>query len=220
MLLNSRANGGKISLEAFPSKPAMPHETGAAPAPDFDRVYAAFYARILRYLTRLIGPNEAEDVSQEVFIKISRSLGEFRGEGLSSWVYRIATNAAMDRMRRRASCSPITKEEELALPDAAHSAEQQAIRGEMSECVRDLTNELPEGYRTVLILSDIEGLRDAEIAEVVGTTVQAAKIRLHRARARLRQIMQDRCRFYRDRDNTLLCDRKKNRGGDTHFPIP
>ena len=64
---------------------------------DFNTVYSAFYPRILRYLARLVGPDEAEDISQEVFIKISRSLGNYRGEGISSWVYRIATNAAMDR---------------------------------------------------------------------------------------------------------------------------
>jgi RNA polymerase sigma-70 factor (ECF subfamily) len=186
----------------------MPSESGAAPALEFNTVYAAFYARILRYLTRLVGPEEAEDVSQEVFSKISRSLAEFRGEALSSWVYRIATNAATDRMRRTAARPSITEDDDVALPDTADSAEQQVIRSEMSECVRDLTNELPDSYRTVLVLSEIEGLKDAEIAEVVGATVQAVKIRLHRARSRLRQIMEDRCRFYRDRDNTLLCDRR------------
>jgi RNA polymerase sigma-70 factor (ECF subfamily) len=186
----------------------MSPRSGAAPAVDFNTVYGAFYARILRYLTRLVGPDEAEDVSQEVFSKISRSLGEFRGEALSSWVYRIATNAATDRMRRTAARPSITEDDDVALPDTADSAERQVIRSEMSECVRDLTNELPDNYRTVLVLSEIEGLKDAEIAEVVGATVQAVKIRLHRARVRLRQIMEDRCRFYRDGDSTLLCDRK------------
>ena len=195
-------------MGGLPAKLAVSPGSGVAPAVDFNTVYGAFYARILRYLTRLVGPDEAEDVSQEVFSKISRSLGEFRGESLSSWVYRIATNAATDRMRRTAARPSITENDDVALPDTADSAERQAIRSEMSECVRDLTNELPDNYRTVLVLSEIEGLKDAEIAEVVGATVQAVKIRLHRARVRLRQIMEDRCRFYRDRDSTLLCDRK------------
>ncbi len=186
----------------------MPPDAGAARAVDFNTVYSQYYARILRYLTRLVGPTEAEDVSQEVFSKISRSLGEFRGEALSAWVYRIATNAATDRLRQTAAHPPTTEDDDLALPDTTDSAERQAIRSEMSACVRDLTNELPDNYRTVLVLSEIEGLKDAEIAEVVGGTVQAVKIRLHRARARLRQIMEDRCRFYRDGDSTLLCDRK------------
>jgi RNA polymerase sigma-70 factor (ECF subfamily) len=206
--LNSSPYSGKISLRALPLKPVTPAASGTATAVDFNSVYAAFYARILRYLTRLVGPDEAEDVSQEVFSKISRSLGEFRGDALSSWVYRIATNAATDRMRRTSAHPSITEDEDISLPDPGDSAEQQVIRGEMSACVRDLTNELPDSYRTVLVLSEIEGLKDAEIAEVVGATVQAVKIRLHRARARLRQIMEERCRFYRDGENTLLCDRK------------
>ena len=211
--MNSSTDGGKIGLEALRAEQVMPPGNPAAPAVEFNTVYASFYARILRYLARLVGPDEAEDVSQEVFIKISRSLGDFRGEALSSWVYRIATNAATDRMRRTVARPSITEDDDVALPDTADSAEQQVIRSEMSECVRDLTNELPDSYRTVLVLSEIEGLKDAEIAEVVGTTVQAVKIRLHRARVRLRQIMEDRCRFYRDRDSTLLCDRKVSQSG-------
>ena len=67
---------------------------------DFEALYATFFPRIVRYLTRLVGPDGAEDLAQEVFIKISRSLGEFRGESsLSTWVYRIATNAALDQLR-------------------------------------------------------------------------------------------------------------------------
>ncbi len=188
----------------------MPPDAGAAHV-DFNTVYSLFYARILRYLTRLVGPTEAEDVSQEVFSKISRSLGEFRGEALSAWVYRIATNAATDRLRQTARFST-TEDDDFAPPDTTDSAEQQAIRSEMSACVHDLMNQLPGNYRTVLVLSEIEGLKDAEIAEVVGATVQAVKIRLHRARARLRQILEDRCRFYHDPDNKLLCDRKVSQG--------
>ncbi len=177
---------------------------------DFNTVYSAFYPRILRYLARLVGPDEAEDVSQEVFIKISRSLGDYRGEGLSSWVYRIATNAALDKMRR---ASPIAiPEEEPVAPDSADTAEQHLIRGEMSECVRALIDELPDTYRSVLILSEIEGLPDAEIASVVGATLETVKIRLHRARRRLREALVDRCSLYHDGDDRLLCDRKTPSG--------
>jgi RNA polymerase sigma-70 factor (ECF subfamily) len=178
---------------------------------DFNTVYSDFYPKILRYLARLVGPEEAEDVSQEVFIKISRSLGDYRGEGLSSWVYRIATNAAMDR-RRRASPIAIPAEEESMTPDSAETAEQHLIRGEMSECVRGLIDALPDTYRAVLILSEIEGLADAEIASVVGATLETVKIRLHRARRRLREALVDHCSLYHDGDDRLLCDRKAPAG--------
>ena len=181
---------------------------------DFEALYATFFPRIVRYLTRLVGPDGAEDLAQEVFIKISRSLGEFRGESsLSTWVYRIATNAAWDQLRgaeHRSSVSAVSPcgDEDAAVPDLSVSAEQQVIRGEMSECVRSLVDELPESYRTVLVLSEVESLRDAEIADILGVTLETVKIRLHRARARLRKAMEERCRLYRDRESTLLCDLK------------
>ncbi|MBS1854085.1 MAG: sigma-70 family RNA polymerase sigma factor [Acidobacteria bacterium] len=178
---------------------------------DFNTVYSTFYPRILRYLARLVGPDEAEDVSQEVFIKISRSLADYRGEGLSSWVYRIATNAAMDK-RRRATPIGIPAEEDSLAPDSAETAEQHLIRGEMSECVRGLIDQLPDTYRAVLILSEIEGLANAEIASVVGATLETVKIRLHRARSLLRKALADRCRLYHDGDDRLLCDPKVSGG--------
>jgi RNA polymerase sigma-70 factor (ECF subfamily) len=67
---------------------------------DFQNVYVEFHPRIQRYLNRLLGPNEAEDVSQEVFAKVSQALPQFRGDSsISTWIYRIATNAAYDRLR-------------------------------------------------------------------------------------------------------------------------
>lgn len=189
-------------------------------AMEFDTLYGSFHPRILRYLARLIGPDEAEDVAQEVFVKISRSVDEFRNQSqLSTWIYRIATNAAIDRMRSveyRAArkTSPIEGACEsgsadlVTIASADVSTEHQAIQREMSRCVQGLMNRLPESYRTVLILSDMEGLKDREIAEVLDVTIEAAKVRLHRARAKLRKSLDEECSFYRDPWNTLLCDLK------------
>lgn len=76
----------------------------STPEPDFREVHDALRPRVLRYLARMAGEAEAEDLAQEVFEKVSRSLGDFRGDAeLSTWVYRIATNTALDRLRRRGS---------------------------------------------------------------------------------------------------------------------
>jgi len=189
---------------------------------EFDAVYSTFHPRIIRYLTRLIGPDEAEDLVQEVFVKISASLDDFRSESrLSTWIYRIATNAAIDRLRSaeyrsamrtcpiEGSCETGTAGIVVKSPEI--SIEQQAIRQEMSGCVQALLHQLPDSYRTVLILSDVEGLTDREVAEVLDVTVEAAKIRLHRARGKLRQSLDSQCSFYRDARNTLLCDLKIGR---------
>jgi len=186
---------------------------------DFAAVYCTFHPRILRYLVRMIGPDEAEDLAQEVFVKINQSLDDFRNESqLSTWIYRIATNAALDRMRsaeyrtaRRTSPIAGSCEPGIAvpvIPSFEISVEHQAIRTEMSGCVQGLVNQLPASYRTVLILSDVEGLKDREIADVLNLSLEAAKIRLHRARARLKKSLEAQCSFYHDPQNTLLCDIK------------
>jgi RNA polymerase sigma-70 factor (ECF subfamily) len=188
--------------------------------PDFDAVYAAFHPRIVRYLTRLIGADEAEDAAQEAFAKISRALPQFRNESqLATWVYRIATNTAMDRVRSpgyraRVRSVPIGESGEsepagAEIASGACSAERQAIRDQMSGCVQQLLDELPEDYRVVLALSEVEELKDREIAEVLGVSLETVKIRLHRARSRFRSRLESRCSFYRDGENTLLCDIKR-----------
>ncbi len=183
---------------------------------DFEAMYAEYSPRIRRYLARLLGPGEADDAAQDVFVKASRALDQFRGESsLATWLYRIATNPAADRARGpeyRASLrtSEIDDAEPGCASLASHelSAERQAIRDEMSGCVQSVLAELPEAYRTVLALSEMEDLKDREIAEVLGITREAVKIRLHRARAALRERLEARCSFYRDPDNTLVCDSK------------
>ena len=186
----------------------------------FDAVYRDYYPRIKRYLARLITFDDAEDVAQDVFLKVSRSLDSFRGESsVSTWVYRIATNAAMDRVRSPAYRARVVSipvddscdagEPRAAIEDNASSVEEEAIRSEMSGCVQGLVAQLPEDYRTVLVLSETEGLKNAEIAEVLGISVETVKIRLHRARARLKEILEANCSFYHDPCNTLLCDIKR-----------
>src|SRR5512134_2918138 len=72
--------------------------------PDFHQVYSEFHPRIQRYLTRLLGPTEADDAAQEVFAKVNQALAQFRGDSsLSTWIYRVATNTAYDRLRSRSS---------------------------------------------------------------------------------------------------------------------
>jgi RNA polymerase sigma-70 factor (ECF subfamily) len=191
----------------------------------FDEVFTSFHPKVLAYLRRLLGEQDAEDAAQEVFLKISKCLHRFRGQSqLSTWVYRIATNTALDRLRiqtrrRRltggSACTDPMENlqsegiaEDLWKTEAPATPEQMAVRKEMNTCIRGVVEGLPPAYRTVLVLSDIEGLTDKEIAEVLGVTVESVKIRLHRARGRLKRELEVHCTFYRDERNELACDRK------------
>lgn len=187
---------------------------------DFRTIYASYHPRIFRYLTRLVGQSEAEDLTQEVFLKVNRGLPDFKGDAkLSTWIYRIATNVATDRIRSRSSresrsgkAVPLDEQrngESVDLKgDKKPSLEKQAMREEMSACVQDYINSLPESYRVPVTLSEIGGLTNKEIAEALGLTLETVKIRLHRGRAKLKEKLEGGCNFDRDEEDILVCDPK------------
>jgi RNA polymerase sigma-70 factor (ECF subfamily) len=192
---------------------------------DFQTIYETFQPRISRYLASLVGDQEAEDVTQEVFTKVNRGLSNFRGESqLSTWLYRIATNAAVDRLRSPSHKQTVMSEEELIevgkvkaaeaqaenMTDESSSVDGQLVRKEMNECIRDFVDRLPANYRTVLVLSELEGMKNREVAEILGISLETVKIRLHRARAKLKEELGRECTFYRDERDELACDRKQS----------
>ncbi|MGC4119286.1 MAG: sigma-70 family RNA polymerase sigma factor [Myxococcales bacterium] len=185
------------------------------PKLDFEALFRDHRSELVRFLGRLVGEADADDVAQGVMTKALAALPTFRGESSPrTWLFRIATNAARDFRRSRAGqvqepADPPAAEEEVAAESADISQERRLVREEMSRCVGEFLERLPESYRTVLALSDCEELSDKEIAAVLGTSVGAAKIRLHRARARLKQELEAGCSFYRDDENVLCCDRKE-----------
>ncbi len=115
---------------------------------DFSSIYREYYPKIVRYLKRLVGDLEAEDIAQEVFVKVNRSLDSFRGESsLSTWIYRIATNTAMDHLRKPSSrlVRPAEDndlvEEDAGPVDIALLHDTPLIRKDMNACIRGI-----EGY--------------------------------------------------------------------------
>jgi RNA polymerase sigma-70 factor, ECF subfamily len=174
---------------------------------EFDKIHADFRAKVLRYLERMVGKAEAEDLTQEVFIKISRKLDTFRGESqLSTWIYRIATNTALDRLRDPA-LKRITPEKPLSSADkvdgeergteitaAESSLDQQICRKERRECYQDFIQDLPPNYRTVVALNELEEFTANEIADILGLSLDVVKIRLHRGRTRLLSALKSHCK--------------------------
>ena len=198
--------------------------TGKSPEgkPEFQDIYEAFNEKIRRYLARLVGDAESEDLTHEVFIKASKALEDFRGEAsLSTWIYRIATNTALDRLRspdfKRSveESHLIIGEDELAIEDKdvwtgrkTPLPDEQLIRKEMNACIRRFIDSLPADYRTVIVLGDLEEFKNYEVADILGISPDAVKIRLHRARASLRKQLETHCSFYRDGQNEFACDLK------------
>lgn len=172
---------------------------------EFLDIYNDFHPRILRYLTSLVGEHDAEDLTQEVFVKVSGGLDNFRGEcKLSTWLYRIATNIAIDKMRT----SSFKLEAELADLDDSDdiqdkavwtggeqpTVEQSLMHKEMVQCFIDYVKNLPANYRTIVALSEVEELTNGEITEILGLSLDVVKIRLHRGRTRLIQELKSHCK--------------------------
>jgi RNA polymerase sigma-70 factor (ECF subfamily) len=191
---------------------------------EFQSIHDTFRPKMLRYLTRFVGEDEAEDLTQTVMVKVSEGLRNFRGDSsLSTWISRIATNAALDALRSRAmkwtgqqsGSTAIRTESEVesvesgvALEEQSPSVEETVIRKEMNECIGEFIDSLHETDKTVIVLSELEGFKNSEIAEILGVSLDTVKIRLHRARAKLRKVLKIGCDFFRDERNEFACDRK------------
>ena len=168
----------------------------------FEQVVRQYGGRLLAVARRIVGTEEdARDVVQDAFMNAFKSLDRFEGNAkLSTWLHRIAVNAALMKLRtrKRKPEQPI----DSMLPgfnDDGHFEERfqsweepvdKALeREENRELVRRQIDALPESYRTVLVLRDIEALDTEETANMLGLSVNATKIRLHRARQALRSML-------------------------------
>jgi len=190
---------------------------------DFRQIHDSYRSRMTRYLAGLAGMDNAEDLCQEVFVKVEKGLKDFREEAqLSTWIYRIATNTYHDHVRGRTFkqqqqevLSPTEKIDAVegetpGMTEQPPVAEQGAIKREMIECIRGYVNQLPEDYRVVLLLSEEECFKNREIAEILQISLGNVKIRLHRAKAKLKELLECNCEFYLDGQSDIACDRKQD----------
>ena len=168
----------------------------------FEQVVRAYGGRLLAVARRIVGSEEdARDAVQDAFMNAFKSLDRFEGNAkLSTWLHRIVVNAALMRLRTRKRKPEQSIETMLPsfVDDGHHEERFQSWdepvdklmeRAENRALVRKQIDALPEGYRTVLVLRDIEGLDTEETANVLGLSVNATKIRLHRARQALRTLL-------------------------------
>lgn len=155
----------------------------------FSNLVAAYQGPVFNLAYRMLGNAvEAEDAAQETFIRMFSKLHTYQPERkLSSWVLSIASHYCIDRLRRRRGEWLSLDEEPVAmmLPSRLPGPEDLAQRAEVREDVQRLVDRLAPAYRVPLILRYWHDLSYAEIADVMGLTVQAVKSRLHRARLQM-----------------------------------
>ncbi len=205
------------SLVAATREDAM---TADAVETDFELAYRTHYAGVHRFVFRLVNDSAlADELTQDTFLKAYRAWEGFRGEAsVRTWLFRIARNTSLDQLRSprnrarsiegptgRRYVEPADSGTSIAGADPDLGVSASVRRIEMTTCVRGFVDDLPETLRTPLILHDLDGFTNPEIADLLECSLAAAKMRLHRARRELRQLVDERCDLFYDERNVLSC---------------
>ncbi len=158
----------------------------------FTTLVDRYHRRVFAVCLQVLGsPSEAEDATQETFVKLARGAGTFRGDAkLSTWLYRVAHNVCTDHVRYDAR-RPSTPVAEIADLHEAPTEADSTAGTDTAMSVRAALARLDEEHRRVLMLVGVEGLSYAEAAEATGTAVGTVKSRVSRARVRLAELLSD-----------------------------
>ena len=165
----------------------------------FERIMRRHNQRVFRAARAIVRDDaEAEDVMQETYTRAFAHLGQFRGDAqLGTWLVRIAVHEAFARVRRQRRLAPLPPGDDmeaLPMPDRAMpiDPERAANNAELRRLLERAIDDLPETYRTVFVLREVEGLSTATTAECLGVSEEVVKTRLLRARTRLRDGLYER----------------------------
>lgn len=153
-----------------------------------EMLYHQYKRRVFGMAHRIVGATDAEEVAQEVFVRIFRSLDRFRGDSaLSTWIYRLTVNASLSHLAKRGRRQEVGDDTIGEMP-APPTAERDSALASRIEAALD---KLPAGYRAILVLHDVEGLSHEECAAILDCRVGTCKSQLHKARARMRELLGD-----------------------------
>lgn len=168
----------------------------------FEFLYRLHGRRVYALCLRMVNnPSDAEDLMQEAFLQLFRKIGTFRGESaFSTWLHRMTVNVVLMRLRKKSL--PVASLEETTEPDEETGGPRKDIgapdlllTGAVDRVnLQRSIEKLPPGYRTVFVLHDVQGYEHNEIADIMGCSVGNSKSQLHKARTRLRDLLQEEVR--------------------------
>jgi RNA polymerase sigma-70 factor (ECF subfamily) len=165
----------------------------------------AFRDRLHDFIVRRIGDrDDAEDLLHDVLVKMQESLGSLRDHSrVQAWAYQITRNVITDYYRRRQAHASRTATlddlDDISGEDAASSVER-----EIAACLRPMVEHLPESYRDAVLLADLDGITQREVAERLGISLSGAKSRVQRGREKLRELLYKCCTFELDRLGAIV----------------
>ena len=169
-------------------------EAGWQP-PSWDELVHEHSRRVYRWAYRLTGdPHDAEDLTQDVFVRVFRSLSTYSPGSFEGWLHRITTNLFLDGVRRRSRqrTVPLLDDDAAQLRDRGSDPAQRHADAVLDPDVQAALDALPEDFRRVVLLADVEGLSYEEISDVVGIKMGTVRSRLHRGRRQMRESLEHR----------------------------
>ncbi len=184
--------------ESEATRPAQPERNAADAAwnlPTWEDIVRAHSARVYRLAYRLTGnPHDAEDLTQEVFVRVFRSLSSYTPGTFEGWLHRITTNLFLDSARRRQRIRFEGLADEMAhrLAGSEPTPAQAFDDSHLDDDVQAALKALPPEYRAAVVLCDIEGFSYEEIAATLGVKLGTVRSRIHRGRAQLRSALEHR----------------------------
>jgi RNA polymerase sigma-70 factor (ECF subfamily) len=181
--------------------PALVRACQKGEAGALDALIRATYADVYALCRRMLAdPDEAADATQEVFVRVMRSVIGFRGDSaFGTWLHRVTVNVCLTALRKRSKARAVgmvaggtpfaLPGDDAALVSSDVSPSEAAETADLLSRSEAALARLPEDARAVVVLRDIEGLSTKEVADLLGVTENVVKVRLHRAHARLRQLV-------------------------------
>jgi RNA polymerase sigma-70 factor (ECF subfamily) len=152
-----------------------------------EMLYHQFKRRVFGMAHRIVGASDAEEVAQEVFVRVFRALGSFRGDSaLSTWIYRLTVNASLSHLARRGRRQEVADDGMMEQMPAAPAVERDP---KLAAHIEAALQQLPAGYRAILVLHDVEGLSHEECAAILECRIGTCKSQLHKARAKMRDLL-------------------------------
>lgn len=191
----------------------------------FEEIYRTYEKPIFNYILRMVRDRaDAEDLTQEVFVKIYQGLSDFRGDAkLSTWIYRVATNLCLDHFKKKSfqlkkktapleitniNDSTATIISQPLADKTSPPVDEAVIASDANRWLKYFLEQLPRDYRVIFILAELQELKNREIAEILKLSLETVKIRRHRARKKLKELLDACCTFHYDENDQIDWDEK------------
>jgi RNA polymerase sigma-70 factor (ECF subfamily) len=181
---------------------------------EFWEIYDQYYGKVRKFILALVKDEwAADDLIQETFLRIQEKLNSLRDPSkISSWVFSIAHHLCQDHFRELKKAQKKESIDEEKIENLGEAFVQEVFiqkeleQREMGQCVQNQIGLLPQSLRAVLVLFDLMEFSHQEIADTLGITIENVKVRLHRARKKLKTILEEKCTFEKDERNVLVCN--------------